>query len=126
MGERRDTSEEEVLDGDDIPADVTIEADFAMSEAPTPTDFGQRGSCWKCLRLIPVQIVAPPPGSSHEALRFTTCIVSAGRDWAVCAVQMVVRLGPFELYVGPNRRLAKLPPPGGTERRLVAPRKDDE
>jgi len=118
----RDTDEEAVLEA---PPDAYLEMEFSQSEAPTPTDFGARGSCWKCLRLIPVQIVAPPPGSSHEALRFTTCIVSAAGDWRFCGVHQVIR-GVPELYIGPERRKAKLPPPGGTDRRLLHPRKDNE
>lgn len=112
----RDTDKEYVLEYDDV-----HELPF---DGETPTKLEDPGACWRCWKLMPVQIVAPAPGSVHEALRFHTCIASAGGGWAVCAVNMVLRLGEFELYIGPNRRVSKLPPPGG-ERRRFPPRKDD-
>ncbi len=112
-----DTDEEYVLEYDDA-------HELPFSEERTPTKLDEPGACWRCWRIMPVQIVAPYPGSSHEALRFHTCIASAGGGWAWCAVHMVLRLGQFELYLGPNRRTAILPPPHG-ERRRFPPRKDD-
>jgi len=112
-----DTDEEYVLEYDDV-------HELPFSEEQTPTKLEEPGACWRCWRIMPVQIVAPAPGSVHEALRYHTCIASAGGGWSVCAVHMVLRLGEWELYFGPERRAAKLPPPHG-ERRRFPPRKDD-
>jgi hypothetical protein len=122
-----DTDRERALEYDGpiqaMPRDVEIEAPFDAEQ--TPTKLEEPGACWRCWRIMPVQIVSPPPGSSHEALRFHTCIASAGGGWAWCAATMVLRLGTFELYLGPNRRRERLPAPG-TERRRFPPRKDDD
>jgi len=113
-----DTDKEYVLEYDDA-------HELPFSEEHTPTKLDEPGTCWRCLAIMPVQIVAPYPGSSHEALRFHTCIASAGGGWAWCAVHMALRLGQFEIYLGPNRRAAILPPPHG-ERRRFPPRKDGD
>lgn len=122
-----DTDKEYVLEYggpiEEIPRDVELEGTFDAEQTPTKLD--DPGSCWKCWRIMPVQIVAPHPGSSHEALRYQTCIASAGGGWAICAVTMVLRLGTFELYIGPDRRVTRLPPPSG-ERRRFAPRDDGD
>lgn len=111
-----DTDKEYVLEYDDV-------HELPFSEEQTPTKLEEPGACWRCWRIMPVQIVAPYPGSSHEALRFHTCIASAGGGWAWCAVHMALRLGQFELYLGPDRRTKRLPLPDGVrERRSLRPR----
>lgn len=115
-----DTDEEYVLEW---PTDAELETPFDAEQ--TPTKLEEPGACWRCWRIMPVQIVSPPPGSQHEALRFHTCIASAGGGWAWCAANIVLRLGTFEIYLGPDRRHMKLPPPTGQERRIFPPRKDD-
>ena len=109
----------------DIPAGKTVEmtADFDRERTPT----GQTvGTCWRCWLIKPVVIVSPPPSSSHEALRFTTCIESRDVRWAFCGVRLVLRLGDFEIYLGPDRRVIKLAPL--VERRGVSapPREDGD
>lgn len=118
-----DTHPEPTLDGDAMLADAELEAPFTDAEV-TPTKLATGGTCWRCWAIVPVQIVAPPPGSSHEALRISTCVESKGGLWAWCAVNMVIRHGRFELYVGPNRRVARLPTP--RERRRFPPRPDGD
>ena len=88
------------------------------------TPVGPPGSCWRCERIDAVFIVAPAPASIHEAIRLPTCI--ATKKWAYCAVKLIVRLGEFDLYVGPERRMS--PRPVTADRRRlppVPPRADD-
>ncbi len=121
----RDTDEEPVLE---LPPDVELEAEFGDGEI-TPVSGGSygrpSGTCWKCWRIEPVVIVSPPPASSHEAARLTTCIESRDGRWAMCAVRMILRLGTFEIYVGPERRVMNMVPKHG-ERRAIPPREDGE
>lgn len=108
-----------------IPRDRDIEmmADFDGEQTPTSRAIG---TCWRCWLVKPVTIVSPAPGSSHEAMRFMTCIESRDGRWAFCALRMVLRLAEFELYVGPDRRVAKLLPPLGERRgRPPAPPRND-
>lgn len=115
-------------DDDNTPIDKTIEIVAPFDDQQTPRS-GRVGVCWRCKMIVPVTIIAPPPGSHHEAmhildvhreaLQIPTCVASRGGGWALCAVRFILRLGGFELYFGPERRVAtKLPP---LERRALPP-----
>jgi hypothetical protein len=45
--------------------------------------------------------------------------------WAICGVKMILRLGTFEIYVGPERRVLNVAPKHG-ERRAIPPRDDGD
>lgn len=103
---------------------VEMTADFDREQTPAGRTVG---TCWRCWVIKPVVIVSPPPGSYHEALRFTTCIESRDGRWSFCGVRLVLRLGEFEIYLGPDRRVAKLLAPLEERRRPppLPPRDDD-
>jgi hypothetical protein len=116
-----DTDREYVLEYDDV-------HELPFADEQTPTQLETPGACWLCWAIMPVQIVSPAPGSSHEAMRFHTCIASAGGFWSWCASKMVLRIGQHELYLGPERRIQRLPPPSAERRRFpkLTPREDDK
>jgi hypothetical protein len=84
-----------------LPADGELEAPFSADEI---TPAAVAGSCWKCGSIVPIQIVAPPPGSTHEWLQFGVCIASRGGLWAFCAVRPTFRVRDYECYIGADMR----------------------
>lgn len=108
----------------EIPADETLEmtADYDHEKTPTGKTVG---TCWRCWVIKPVTIVAPAPGSSHEAMRYQTCVEARNGRWAFCGVRMVLRLGEFEIYVGPERRVVTTLPPLVERRGVRVPPRDD-
>lgn len=119
----------------DIPADVSLEVDFSPSEALTPVPKRTPAMCWKCeVTATFLNAAAPAPKCEREAREnFETCSVANDLSYAVCAAKLIVRLGAFEWYYGPERRVAVrvLPPLGLPERRgaqppPIPPRKDGE
>ncbi len=115
------------LDNDDDDTDpglipifdtVDIVAEFGdPNDESTPTLVSPAGACWKCETVKPRTIVAEPPGSIHDVLRYSTCVLSLDETWAVCAARLFVRFGVFDLFLGHDRRVAKLPPHDGWDRR---------
>jgi hypothetical protein len=94
----------------DTPPIETIEMVAPFDDQQTPRS-ARVGKCWRCKMITPVTIVAPPPGSDHEALSLPSCVASRSGVWAWCAVTFFIRLGEFELYLGPEQRaISKLPP----------------
>jgi len=100
------------------PVDMT--ADYDREQTPTAPP----GSCFRRCGVSAVTIVAPAPGSRYEAERLPTCI--DGGKWAWCGVGRYLRLGAFELYLGPDRRESpRIPFDLDRRRPTIPPRQDD-
>lgn len=106
------------FDDEKTPVDQMIEIDAPFDDQQTPRS-GRNGKCWRCRMITPVTIVAPYPGSDHEALSLPSCVASRSGIWAWCAVTFFLRLGEFEIYFGPDQRVASQLPP--LERRALPP-----
>lgn len=81
MGERRDTAPEEILDGDDIPADVELEAPFASDEVTPVVRV-----CPDCIgEALVLDNDVQPPALPSEAFRDRRCRGTRDtKKWRVC------------------------------------------
>jgi hypothetical protein len=127
-----------VPDGTAIPRDVELEAPFYL-ELDDTTPTSPRATDHRCPRcetgvegrgLVRITDRAPQPGNREDALRIPDCVATQTPPeeggWRWCATQFFLK-GLHDVYWGPERRVARLPPPSGVDRRVPspAPREDD-
>lgn len=89
-----------------------VELDFVDSD-PTPLpDAGTPYLCFACPGVAaPVAPHIAPPSCEREAVvHYEQC--ARGLGWAVCAAKLLIQLGPFTWYFGPERRKVVRSAPG--------------
>ena len=122
-----------IPDGTNLPFDGDVELLLVDDETPT-TGRAPEHRCPRCEAgiggrgLIRINDRTPQP-TRDEARALSDC-VSTQTDpeeggWRWCATQMFLK-GLHDVYMGPERRVARLPPPGGVDRRIPSPRDDDQ
>lgn len=127
-----DTTPVTIPDGTNLPFDGDLEELVVDDQTPT-SRLAAESRCPRCETgvdgrgLIRITDRAPQP-DKEQALRLTDCVATQaepeGGGWRWCANQKFMR-GLHDVYWGPERRCARLPPPGGVDRRVIPPREDD-
>ena len=107
-----------VPDGTNIPFDHVLEQELELDDT-TPA-CGP--TCRRCGRAMVRILNSAPQPTKEQAKAFDVCtgtqLDPEEGGWRVCADQKFLK-GLLDEYFGPDRRVARLPPPSGVDRRQV-------
>ncbi len=107
---------------DEVPG-MVIEID--ADDQATPIPGAVPDACTECFvrMLVRIRNDAPPPSTPSEAQSFDRCVATQDGRWALCAGNLMLNIngGTARIYLGPERRGQRLPPPAGMEDRRKIP-----
>lgn len=113
-------------DGTNLPVDdsLEVEIDVDFSDKTPGAKLAQEHRCPECETgvcgrgLVRLADFVPPPQSREQAQAYEDCVATQSLSWRFCKVTGFFQ-GIARIYWGIERRVARLPPPSGIDRRAV-------